>query len=477
MESLEVARLRLVGRRDLVGSAVAFVGAAASSQGMLDDDRLALEQAIEEACLNVVEHAYEGDETAHYEVVVEVRPTNLVVSVLDRGLPFDLGRLTENMGMRLMRSFADRVEFRNLGKDGKRVELVKSLPYRSIEAYLGKVPETAEALRSDVELELRLMRPEDTASLARCAYRCYGFSYSRDTIYWPDKFEVLLHKGLIVSAVALTPDGEVVAHLALSRTSLDDKIADSGQAVTDPRVRGRKLFTKLKKILAKEAKRLGLLGIYSESVTIHSYTQKANLKLKAVETALLLGFAPASVTFKQIGELPVRSAAMMTYLRVNEEPHRVLYPPPQHREILQQIYVRLGLNRSFNWSLGTLIGESRIDGILIPDLEAAHLVVQEAGEGVGARVLRRMPRVEAVFLDLPLALPSTPAACTELEAEGFFFAGVVPEAHSTGDVLRMQRMHCAPQEESSIHTASDWGAQLKAYVLEEAVRVKAFSLD
>jgi anti-sigma regulatory factor (Ser/Thr protein kinase) len=469
--SLELARLRLQAREDLVAAAVHFVSSAAQAQGMLATDLPRLELALEEACLNVVQHAYEGDRRAHYEIVVETRPPDLVVSVEDQGLPFDLRHPKESTGLHLMRAFADRVEFLNLGKGGKRVELIKSLPYRDLESYLETAPEPPAPLDPDTPLELRLMRPEDTAGLARCAYRCYGFSYSRDSIYRPERFEELLRQGLIISAVAVAPDGEVMAHVALSRNSLDDKIADSGQAITDPRLRGRNLFTSLKQLLAKEARRIGLYGLYSESVTIHPYTQKANLKLGAVETALLLGFAPATVQFKQLAELPVRSAAMVTYLRVGQEPGRINYLPTRHAPFLKQLYDRLKLDRELRVEESPLEGESILDVVLIPELTAAHFFVPQAGEGLGQEVRRRLQKADVTYLDLPLSAPSTPAACRSLEREGFYLAGLVPEACPQGDVLRMQKLHCAMQTEESLHTASEWGSQLKSYVLGERQRL------
>lgn len=472
MSSLELARLRLLAREEMVEAAVRFVSATARGQGMSEADLPRLELSLEEACLNVVAHAFGGDSRAHYEVIVEARPPNLVVAVEDQGLPFDLRHPKESTGMHLMRAFADEVHFLNLGRGGKRVELVKRLPYRDLESYLGEPPPPPEAFPADMPLEIRLMTPEDTPGLARCAYRCYGFSYSRDTIYRPELFEEMLRQGLIVSGVAVTPDGEVVAHLALSRKTPQDRIADSGQAVTDPRLRGRNLFTTLKQRMAEEARRMGLLGVYSESVSIHPFTQKANLRLGAVETALLLGFAPSTIEFKQIAELPLRSAAMMTYLRVNEEPRRTLFLPERHAELFADLISRLGLNRELRAEVQPLTGESLVDVTLIPDLTAAHFAVQRAGENFGREVARRLQTADVTYLDLPLAEPSTAAACLALEAEGFCLAGLIPEAIPSGDVLRMQRLHVPLQSPDSICTASEWGERIKAYVLAEYEKAK-----
>ncbi len=465
LEQVELGRLRLLASERLIGSAVNFVRSVAEAEGMAASDLPRLELALEEACLNVVKHAYPGEARAYYDVIVEERPGNLVVAVQDQGLPFNLVQPKASTGLTLMRAFADRVHFLNLGREGKRVELVKRLPFRDLESYLGGAPQASQELAADVPLELRLMRPEDTPGLARCAYRCYGFSYVRDTIYRPEMFEALLRQGLIVSAVAFTPDGELVAHVALSRHSAEDKIADSGQAITDPRIRGRNLFTSLKQMLADEAQRLGLYGLYSESVTIHPFTQKANLKLGATETALMLGFAPSTVVFRQIADLPSRSAAMVTYLRVNDEPSREVYLPSHHVEILTEIYQRLGLRREIRFEEAPLLGATVADVTMVPELMANYVHVQQAGSDLAA--LGRNRDGDVVYLDLPLSHATTPGACAVLEGEGFGLAGIVPEACPQGDVLRLQRLHSTMQPPETIHAASEWGTRLKEYVLAQ----------
>lgn len=465
LEQVELGRLRLLANERLVGSAVRFVSSVAEAEGMAASDLPRLELALEETCLNVVKHAYPDETRAYYDVIVEERQGSLVVAVEDQGLPFDILNPKASMGLMLMRAFADKVHFLNLGRAGKRVELVKRLPYRDLESYLGQAPQAPTELAADVPLQLRLMLPEDTPGLARCAYRCYGFSYVRDTIYRPEMFEALLRQGLIVSAVAFTPDGELVAHVAISRHSAEDKIADSGQAITDPRIRGRSLFTSLKRMLAQEAQRIGLYGLYSESVTIHPFTQKANLKLGATESALMLGFAPATVMFRQIADLPTRSAAMITYLRVNDEPERSVYLPRRHAEFLTEIYQRLGLRRRILLEESPLEGETVADVTLVPELVASYIHIKRAG-GDLAKVGRGRGS-DVAYLDLPLSHSTTPQACTVLEGEGFHLAGIVPEACPEGDVLRLQRLHSEMQPADTIHTASEWGGRLKEYVLAQ----------
>jgi len=52
-----------------------------------------LERAVEEVCLNVVEHGFEPGQAASFDVALLRRPGHVVVAVEDRGLPYDFADL------------------------------------------------------------------------------------------------------------------------------------------------------------------------------------------------------------------------------------------------------------------------------------------------------------------------------------------------------------------------------------------------
>ena len=61
-----------------------------------------------------------------------------------------------------------------------------------------------------------MMHPEESFELSRCVYRSYGYSYDWDYIYYPDRIRELQEQGLMISCVAVTPEGEFVGHLAMT---------------------------------------------------------------------------------------------------------------------------------------------------------------------------------------------------------------------------------------------------------------------
>ena len=53
-------------------------------------------------------------------------------------------------------------------------------------------------------------------------------------------------------------------------------IAERGIAVVSPSHRGRGLMEKMRVLLEDEAKRVGLVGVYSQAVTLHTRSQRVN---------------------------------------------------------------------------------------------------------------------------------------------------------------------------------------------------------
>ena len=131
------------------------------------------------------------------------------------------------------------------------------------------------------------------------------------------------------SCVAVTPEGEFVGHLAVSVERPESPVGEAGQAVVDPRFRGHHLFPRMKTFMAERSGELGMYGLYSEATAVHPYSQKGNLQLGARETGFLLGYIPASVSYKQIGEEREgrRGSVALFYMRVRDEPEREIFPP------------------------------------------------------------------------------------------------------------------------------------------------------
>ncbi len=432
-----------------------------------------LRQAVEKVCRNVIEGAFEPGDDGRYDVHVIAGPGKVVVAVEDQGLPFDYASLREGEAL-------GEARFVNLGRRGNRVELVGRLARSDVR---DRLPEeehreaaSAPAAAQDAPLEIRMMRPEESFELSRCVYRSYGYSYDWDDIYYPDRIRALQEADLMRSCVAVTPEGELAGHLAVMVDRSDAPVGESGQAVVHPSYRGHHLFPRMKTFMAEQSAVRGMYGMYSEATAVHPYSQKGNLGLGARETGFLLGYIPASVSYKEIGEGRAgrRGSVALVYMRTNEEPHRPIYPPSAYREAALRVVEHHNLRRVVESGPDDeVLPASRMSVVVRPDHNIAFLRVEEPGRDLTDEIrlqLRELcqHRVEGIYADLPLSHPATARAADGLSGLGFFFGGIIPEAHAAGgDVLRLQYHNEVAFEPSDVKTASDFGAQLLDMILRQ----------
>ena len=484
----QIARITVAASLEFLPAVMSFVRETSLKIGLSASEGERLELVLEEACLNVIEHAFDPEEPGTYNVVILRRPGQIVISVEDRGLPFDFktyeAKHESSLGIILMKAFADEVRFLNLGREGKRVELIKHLPYQDISAYVSAdekvLSPSVPALPEDIPITVRPTEPDDSVNLARCIYRCYGYTYANDYIYYPDRVKELLESGLLLSYIALNPEGEVIGHIAVKRNSPDDQVGDGGQAVVDPRYRGNGFLGKLILSFADYAREKGIYGAYSEAVTIHPFSQKASLAMGGFETGVLLGFIPANITFKKItGETQKRQTAVLMYVSGNKEPARNVYPPLHHEAIIRDIYGKSTLKRNIvsvtaHKRRAEMDAQSKVNVRVAAEIGQAYMQVIEFGADLEELVKfrlneLRLRRIDCIYVDLPLSEPATQMSVAALEMLGFFFGGIIPELYD-GDILRLQYLNNVDDKDEQIQTASDFGKRLVEYVLKARER-------
>lgn len=479
----QIARITVLARLEFLPVVVKFVGETSLKLGLSAREGQRLELVAEEACLHVIQHAFEPGEPGTYDIAILRRPGQIIIAVEDRGLPFDFKKYEagneSDLGIILMKAFADEVRFINLGREGKRVELIKNLPYRDISEFVSAneqvLPPSVPALPEDIPITERPMEPGDEVNLAKCIYRCYGYTY-RDYIYYPDRVRELLESGLLLSYVALNPEGEVIGHISINRNSPDAHVGEGGQAVVDPRYRGNGFLGRMMLSFADYAKQKGIYGAYGEAVTIHPFSQKASLAMGAFETGVLLGFVPAYIDFKKISnDTQNRRAVMLMYTSGNTEPERDVYPPLHHEAVIRDIYGKSTLKRNIISMSGYKMrvettARSTVNVRVIAEFGQAYMQVIKFGADLEDLVKFRLHelclrRIDCIYIDLPLSDPATPGSVAPLEMLGFFFGGIIPELRD-GDILRLQYLNNLDVGGQQIHTASDSGKRLVDYVLK-----------
>lgn len=109
----------------------AFVGHAAGDFGLDANGIYAVQLAVDEACTNIIEHAYEGKVEQEIQCTCQIAPEALTIVIRDCGKPFDPEQVPEpdlaasleerqtgGLGLYFMRQLMDEVSFHFIQDDG-----------------------------------------------------------------------------------------------------------------------------------------------------------------------------------------------------------------------------------------------------------------------------------------------------------------------------------------------------------------------
>jgi anti-sigma regulatory factor (Ser/Thr protein kinase) len=485
----QIARLTVLADTRYFDAVTDMVADIAKAQGLSEEAAHNLDEVLLEVLQKVLEYGYEGDTTQSVDITLSKRSHSFVVAVEDKGLPFDYQRLEHGEDPRfssfLSLGFADRVHFVNLGPSGNRVELVRDLPATDIRNQLD--PEEhqatikAEEAHPDESLSIRMVQPDEAVELARLVYRCYGYTYPNEFMYYPEQVEARLKSGLMKSCGAYNSRNDMVGHLALSFDRAGAMVAESGIAVVDPRYRGHKLFERMKQYLREYAAQNQVAGFYSEAVTVHPYSQKGSIALGGHEVGFLLAYSPGTVFFHGISnqEKPRRQSVALMYTPVLDSAPASVYLPEVYHPIVKNIYDACGMKREISMQSDTrgnrLSPKGRLNVSLRPDHNQAFLVVETPGENTLGEIRFHLKQlilhhIDCIYVDLPIWQVESGSLANGLRNLGFFFGGIIPELRG-GDVLRLQYLNNVEVAPEDIAVASDFGRELLDMILQDRLEV------
>lgn len=448
----EALRITLHGDEmvEAAAQAARAVGVGAGLE-LADADRLA--SAVDATCRLAIELGFDDPADAEVTVVVLEGPTGLAVRITDEGLPFTLAtegdesalaaRVAQATGLGVA-SVVDHIAVDHRD-EGTTIEL-HVRPDPSVLEHLASAGDVGtDPVPDDVEITYRPLERADCESLARCVWRVYRYTYVADYLYHPDRVWSLVEQGWLRSWVAVDPDGEVVAHIGLVIEEPGTRLGDATLALTDPRYRHHHLMEGVGALMFGALAESDLLGTFAEAVTTHTITQRGSVRTGAIETGILLGFIPATMSYRGIAEDlgGNRQSAVLNYHLRREAPSRTVALPLRYADELREKLAAGGLDRAEVPPAPAepdTTTEARVE--LDPPRHLATIIVTRAGADM-VEVVDRHRRdlcaagTEIVYAELPLGDPAAADAVDDLVARGFFYGGVLPERRD-GDVLRLQ---------------------------------------
>jgi anti-sigma regulatory factor (Ser/Thr protein kinase) len=444
-----------------------------------------IEVSVEEAVSNIMTHAYDVEENRAFDLVCERLPNGMKIVLREKGIPFDPNLVprfqpgqdlaeasTAGIGTFLMSSLMDACEFRNLGPGGKETHLLKLL--RGAPAEWPAVPEAAQepaVIAEKIAYEVRAMQDHEAIQVSRCAYKSHGYSFFDDHIYYPERLVELNHNGDMVSAVAVTAQGEFMGHAALLFQYPEDRIAELTFVFINVEYRGQGAGGRLTEYLFNVPTTRPLDGIYAYAVANHPFTQKITVRYGIHDCGLLLATSPASWKFKGIPGDPNQRISVVLSFKYPTPPKPVtIFAPPHHAEFIAKLYRNLDAEPEIvTAELPALPAEpSTIHTGANESEGCAEIFIERWGANARQEV-RKLLRgyclkgMAAINLFLPLEQAATSALAAELESLGFFFAGILPRSRF-GDALILQHLNNVDLDYSKITAYSDMAKEILAYV-------------
>ncbi|HCU56909.1 MAG TPA: ATP-binding protein [Anaerolineaceae bacterium] len=115
-----------------------FIVALSEEAGFSPNDVYAIQTAVDEACANIIDHAYRGEDIGDIEISVKTVKNGLQIVLQDNGEPFDPDEVPEpdtsspleirkerGLGVFFMRKLMDDVKFQFSSQRGNTLTLIK----------------------------------------------------------------------------------------------------------------------------------------------------------------------------------------------------------------------------------------------------------------------------------------------------------------------------------------------------------------
>ena len=490
---LLLARLTLPVRACMVHTAIECASHVVRALSFSEKETFGVRLAIEEAFLNAVDHYPEApgeDETV--DMVFRVEGDSLIISVRDKGIPFDpeqarrfspdglIGVDGPGSEALLMHRFMDSVEVLTHGREGREIRLSKKIRPGSLPAELTEeVGAPREKKRTTVRNPLIRFarRADDMAEVCRLAWRCYGFTHE-ELLYDPKLLTDKVMRGEFTSVIAIDTDsGSIIGHEGLKHHDPGAKVPELGLAFVDPAFRSPGLPEKMARCLFDRAEEEGNKGIFDCSVTTHTFSQKGMHEMGARPCGLMLGIAASGMQARELATSRQEKGSVVNHYFAFDRTPETIFIPRCHRAMVEEIYRWLAVPRDFGAprtapvSGPSSVSLSHLPAALNVTIVSVQTIGADTADEVAAGLNQcRKDRKDAVYVFLPTNDPASPQLVEACERMGFFFAGVMPHIHDGADRFLMQYVDI-PLDLSAIKVFGDMTARLFDYVSKERQRV------
>lgn len=438
--------------------------------GFSEEDIYKIQLSLEETIGTIIYNGFaEWEISPSLDIYVSISdPYGIVIRIEDKGMPFDpfsaphhdTNQTLEDVqifgfGLKLVKGMMDRVEYLNLGKDGKSTLLTKYCPAPA------PIPEPADRsgarreerhddLKVPLEFTVRRLKREEAIEVSRCAYKSHGYTFFDDVIYYPEKIWDLNEKDLMISAVAVTRHNEFMGHGAVLLPEPGARTGEITFVFVDEKFRQNDCLGRIADLLIKTALEKNFTGIYCYAVSNHVISQKASAHVGFHSLAILLATAPKTWVFKGITEnLTQRISYIIFFQYLHRPKPRRIYSPARHAQIIRQFYSTLGASHIIEETSGDMGGNLEEPSVITMKIDemagCAELWIFRAGPDIECELSNALRKlctggIASIALFVSMEDQTAQRYTEAFERMGFFFSGILPET-PIGDALILQYLN------------------------------------
>jgi len=481
---------------DSIEPLVGYVRSIGSLVGLGEKERQKICYAVEESLQNSISFDFGALNDEDIEVEIAHITSGLKVTISDNGMPKNpfkenaqtLDAIFNNVSFEsvaksngddisalsdfVIHKLLDRYKYINKGKEGRSIEMIIYASQKRIkESHLE--PEDKD---DAVEIFALIRAPigDDITGISRLFYKSYGYSYVNDVVYYPDRLAIEIAEDRFISKVALSDRGTVIGHIALMQPFENAKISEWGMAISDPKVRGQGIMTKLISNIMNDAKSSSYHGIFSHSVTNHEFTQKICTKYGFSDIALLVGYADAELSFKNINsDLRQRESTIISYISLKKAAQVELYMPKKHVQMIKKLYKGIDIDaiEKSRDNKVALSDTTQIVDTIITALNIAEVILQSVASDAFETLKYitkkyAISKIDIIYLYINLEDANAINITEKLEELGYFFAGIFPYYHHE-HTLVLQFVNNLKFDYSLIQSYTPLAKELKEYISSE----------
>ena len=409
-----------------------------------DIDKLCV--ATEEAMNHVINYAFSPAETAYFDVGIAVSGMDFTVTIRDKGKPFDFSTLALNddnlagLGVKMMHGLTDKLQFRNLGSEGREQCLIKYLV--NLPLYQSGTQDETATMPEHIDFDIHRLKETEAIEVAQCMFDEFGYTYAYDLVYYPQQYYEACQAGEIYSLVATAPDGEVAGHLALMIPKEFPGIAEMGMGVVKRKFRKYSVMKRMTVLIIDHAQNvLNLKAMYAQPVAYHIITQKMCNSFHLTPCAFALHYTNDDLmnTFA-VGENRFNLACAMLPFEFSLKD---IYVPDEVTPMISEIIANMNLDRRILKGSPPQTSRNTLSTLSVNKrMRLGKCFIEETGANIEEELKRTMltakrEKCAVVEMYINLSDAAAPYAYDCAKKHNFFCTGIMPQS-AKGDFLMME---------------------------------------